>query len=167
MAKIYLILILTLFKTQILNSMEIYGVPKIIDGDTVRINDKKIRLEGIDAPEIKQQCKKPFLKISAMIGFQFDKNYSCGVTSKIKLKDKIKTSKIKCISSSKDKYKRFLATCFKERINLNKWMVRNGYAVAYRRYSKEYVKDEKYAKKNKLGIWEGSFTRPEKWRKLN
>ena len=45
MAKIYLILILTLFKTQILNSMEIYGVPKIIDGDTVRINDKKIRLE--------------------------------------------------------------------------------------------------------------------------
>ena len=167
MAKIYLILILTLFKTQILNSMEIYGVPKIIDGDTVRINDKKIRLEGIDAPEIKKQCKKPFLKISAMIGFQFDKNYSCGVTAKIKLKDKIKTSKIKCISLSKDKYKRFLATCFKEKINLNKWMVRNGYAVAYRRYSKEYVKDEKYAKKNKLGIWEGSFTRPEKWRKLN
>ena len=102
-----------------------------------------------------------------MIGFQFDKNYSCGVTAKIKLKDKIKTSKIKCISLSKDKYKRFLATCFKEKINLNKWMVRNGYAVAYRRYSKEYVKDEKYAKKNKLGIWEGSFTRPEKWRKLN
>ena len=84
MAKIYLILILILFKTQILNSMEIYGVPKIIDGDTVRINDKKIRLEGIDAPEIKQQCKKPFLQISAMIGFQFDKIYSCGVTAKIK-----------------------------------------------------------------------------------
>tara|TARA_B100001564_G_scaffold78672_1_gene63077 strand:+ start:363 stop:503 length:141 start_codon:yes stop_codon:yes gene_type:complete len=46
-------------------------------------------------------------------------------------------------------------------------MVRNGYAVAYRRYSKDYVRDEKYAKKNMLGMWKGSFIMPEKWRKLN
>ena len=46
-------------------------------------------------------------------------------------------------------------------------MVRSGYAVAYKRYSKDYVGDEKYAKENKLGIWKGSFDRPEKWRKLN
>ncbi len=166
MAKIYLILIITLFQIQALSGTEIYGFPKITDGDTLRISNKKIRLEGIDAPEIKQQCKKPFLKISAIIGFQFNKDYFCGVTAKMKLKNKIDTSKIKCISSSKDRYKRFLATCFKEKINLNKWMVRNGYAVAYKRYSKDYVKDEKYARENKLGIWAGSFTRPEKWRKL-
>ena len=63
MAKKVLILILTFFLSQTPSSTEIYGVPIIIDGDTVNINNKKIRLEGIDAPEIKQQCKKPFLKI--------------------------------------------------------------------------------------------------------
>ena len=144
-----------------------FGWPtkKIVSSSS--INAKKIRLAGIDAPEIKQQCKKPLLKISGIIGFQFNKDYKCGVTAKIKLKDKINISKIKCISLSKDRYKRFLATCYKDKINLNKWMVRNGYAVAYRRYSKDYVSDENYAKENKLGIWEGSFMRPEKWRKLN
>ena len=102
-----------------------------------------------------------------MIGFEFNKNYSCGVVAKKKLNDKIDNSKIKCISSSKDRYKRFLATCFKDKINLNKWMVRNGNAVAYKRYSKDYVRDEAYAKENKLGVWAGSFMMPEKWRKLN
>jgi len=167
MAKKVLILILTFFLSQTLSSTEIYGVPIIIDGDTVNINNKKIRLEGIDAPEIKQQCKKPFLKISAIISFEFDKGYSCGVMAKKKLVDKINNSKIKCISSSKDRYKRFLATCFKDKINLNKWMVRNGNAVAYKRYSKDYLRDEAYAKENKLGIWKGSFIMPENWRKLN
>ena len=85
MAKTSLILIFTFFLVQALNSAEIYGLPKIIDGDTVHINNKKIRLEGIDAPEIKQQCKKPFLKISAIIGFEFNKNYSCGVVAKKKI----------------------------------------------------------------------------------
>ena len=46
-------------------------------------------------------------------------------------------------------------------------MVRNGYAIAYRRYSKDYVPDEDFAKEKKLGLWQGKFTRPEKWRKLN
>ncbi len=167
MAKIFLIFIISSFLAQTLSGTEIYGVPKIIDGDTVHINTKKIRLEGIDAPEIKQQCKKPFLKISAIIGFEFNKNYSCGVIAKKKLIEKIDNSKIKCISSSKDKYKRFLATCYKDKINLNKWMVRNGFAVAYKRYSKDYLRDEEFAKENKLGVWEGPFIMPEKWRKLN
>ena len=167
MAKFILKVILISCLFQIVNAEEIRGLAKIIDGDTVHINSKKIRLEGIDAPEIKQQCKKPFLKISAIIGFEFNKDYSCGVMAKKKLVDKINNSKIKCISSSKDRYKRFLATCFKDKINLNKWMVRNGNAVAYKRYSKDYVRDEAYAKENKLGVWEGSFMVPEKWRKLN
>ena len=167
MAKKFLIFIITFFLAQTLNGTEIYGVPKIIDGDTVHINAKKIRLEGIDSPEIKQQCKKPFLKISAIIGFEFNKNYSCGEIAKKKLIDKINNSKIKCITSSKDRYKRFLATCYLDKINLNKWMVRTGNAVAYIRYSKDYVRDEIYAKENKLGVWQGSFIMPEKWRKLN
>ena len=167
MAKISLIFVITFFFSQTLICEEIFGTPKIIDGDTVHIYSKKIRLEGIDAPEIEQKCKKPFIKISSVIGFQFNRNYSCGVMAKIKLIDKIDNSKIKCISSSKDRYKRFIATCYIDKINLNKWMVRNGYAVAYKRYSKEYVRDEEYAKENQLGIWKGTFITPEKWRKLN
>ena len=86
---------------------------------------------------------------------------------KKKLIDKVGKSKIKCLSSSKDRYKRYLATCYKDKINLNQWMVRNGYAIAYRRYSKKYISEENFAKENKLGLWKGKFLSPEKWRKLN
>ena len=146
---------------------EISGIPKVVDGDTIHINNYKFRLEGIDAPEMRQQCKKESFKISFFIGFTFYKDYSCGRVSKEKLITKIDTTEIKCISSSKDRYKRYIATCYKGKTNLNQWMVRNGFAIAYRRYSKKYVPDEVFAKENKLGLWQGKFMEPEKWRKLN
>ena len=126
--------ILILFLTFFCNTVaeEISGVPKIVDGDTVHINENKFRLEGIDAPEMRQKCKKESLKISFIIGFTFYKDYNCGKVSKEKLKSKILGSEIKCIFTTKDKYKRYIATCYKEKINLNQWMVRNGYAIAYR-----------------------------------
>ena len=155
-----------MFSTNIL-AQEIIGIPKVVDGDTVYINNYKIRLEGIDAPEMKQKCKKEKLKISSIIGYTFYENYYCGKHSKENLETKVKGSKIKCISLTKDRYKRYLAKCFKGKINLNRWMVRNGHAVAYRRYSKEYIPDEDFARENKLGLWQGKFLNPEKWRKLN
>tara|TARA_B100000886_G_scaffold305772_1_gene237735 strand:- start:754 stop:1251 length:498 start_codon:yes stop_codon:yes gene_type:complete len=161
------IIIIFLFWFPNVMSEEVFGFPKIIDGDTVHINNYKLRLEGIDAPEMKQQCKKESLKISFTIGFTFYKDYSCGKVSKEKLIAKINRSEIKCVFKSKDRYKRYIATCFKGKINLNKWMVRNGLAIAYRRYSKKYVSDEEFAKENKLGLWQGKFMSPEKWRKLN
>ena len=160
------IIIFLIFSTNIL-AEEIIGIPKIVDGDTVYINNYKIRLEGIDAPEMKQKCKKEKLKISSIIGFTFYEDYYCGEHSKENLEAKVKGSNIKCISTTKDRYKRYLAKCFKGEINLNRWMVRNGHAVAYRRYSKEYIPDEDFAKENKLGLWQGKFLKPEKWRKLN
>ena len=160
-----IILILIFFSNSI--AEEISAVPKIVDGDTVYINDNKFRLAGIDAPEMRQQCKKESLKISSIIGFSFYKDYSCGQVSKAKLKEKINGSKIKCIFTTRDRYKRYIATCFKGETNLNQWMVKNGYAIAYRRYSKKYVSDEDFAKEKKLGLWQGKFMNPEKWRKLN
>ena len=136
---------------------EVSGIPKIIDGDTIHINNYKFRLEGIDAPEMRQQCQKESLKISSIIGFTFYKDYSCGKVSKEKLISKIRGSKIKCIFTTKDKYKRYIATCYKEKINLNQWMVRNGYAIAYRRYSKKYVPDEDFAVVLFFGRWVGWF----------
>ena len=111
-----IILFLTFFSNTI--AEEIYGVPKIIDGDTVYINDYKFRLEGIDAPEMRQQCKKESLKISSIIGFTIYKDYNCGKVSKEKLISKINGSKIKCIFTTKDKYKRYIATCYKKKKKL-------------------------------------------------
>ena len=135
---------------------EIVGYPIITDGDTIKIINKRIRLHGIDTPESKQLCKKNF------------KEYRCGIVAKEALVKKINKNQVRCIVQDRlDRYKRYIGVCFVKAINLNQWMVRNGYAVAYRRYSKDYIKDEDYAKKNKLGLWKGSFIRPEKWRYLN
>lgn len=136
-------------------SKEIIGYAKVVDADTIHISNHRIRLEGIDAPEIKQKCIKN------------EKYYFCGAISKNKLKEKINNKIVRCKYSSKDRYNRYLSICFVKNINLNKWLVKNGYAIAYKKYSKKYVFEEKYAKANKLGIWSGSFVNPEKWRKQN
>ena len=159
-----IIIILTLFFFQTIQASEIIGFPKVVDGDTIHIKSYKIRLEGIDAPEMKQKCKKPYLQ---MMFFTFQKEYNCGQVSKKKLLKKIGNKPVKCILLGKDRYKRYLAKCFKGTINLNRWMVRNGYAIAYRKYSKLYAPDENFAKEEKLGLWSGTFIKPEKWRKLN
>ena len=96
------------------------------------------------------------------------KEYRCGIIATEALVKKINKNKVRCrVQDRLDRYKRYIGVCFVEEINLNQWMVRNGHAVAYRRYSKDYIKDEDYAKKNKLGLWSGDFINPEKWRKLN
>tara|TARA_Y100001970_G_scaffold283584_1_gene399085 strand:- start:12775 stop:13305 length:531 start_codon:yes stop_codon:yes gene_type:complete len=141
----------------------ISGKPRVIDGDTIKINDKSIRLFGIDAPEKKQKCKKSFLKVNFL---NFQKNYSCGSVSTKNLKKKIENKDIECIFRSEDRYGRYLAICYLEKLDINKWMVKNGYALAYKKYSRKYVLEEQYAKDNKLGMWEGTFIEPEKWRRI-
>jgi endonuclease YncB( thermonuclease family) len=135
---------------------EISGFVVVTDGDTIKISNNKIRLHGIDAPEKKQTCNKN------------SKEYNCGVAATEALIKKIGNNIVKCLTQKKkDRYNRFVGVCFVEQEDLNKWMVRNGYAIAYRRYSKNYISDEEFAKINKLGIWSGTFLKPEKWRKLN
>jgi len=134
---------------------EIYGRPVITDGDTIKIMNNKIRLHGIDAPEKNQKCVKN------------KKKYKCGLVATEALIKKIGKNKVKCLThNNKDRYNRFIGVCFVGQDNLNKWMVRNGHAVAYRRYSKDYVLDEEFAKKSKFGLWNGTFLEPERWRKL-
>jgi endonuclease YncB( thermonuclease family) len=135
---------------------EISGVPSITDGDTIKILNKRIRFNGIDTPEKKQICSKNL------------KEYSCGQEATNVLIKKIDGNPVTCkVQDKLDRYKRYIGVCFLGEVDLNKWMVRNGYAVAYRRYSKDYIEDENYAKKNKIGLWSGYFIHPEKWRKLN
>ena len=142
----------------------ISGIAKVVDGDTINIGKNKIRLFGIDAPEKKQQCQKPWLSIFFLT---FNKDYKCGEISTNKLKIKINNKLVMCKSNNKDRYNRFIAECFKDKINVNKWMISNGYAVAYRKYSKKFISQENLAKKEKLGIWAGTFEMPWEWRKKN
>ena len=159
-----LFILLTLPTSSISDEKIISGKAKVIDGDTITINKKKIRLFGIDAPEKKQICKKIY--ISFLI-FNFQKDYNCGEKSTLALLKKLKDKKVKCIlENNKDKYKRYIGTCFIQKQDINGWLVKNGHALAYKRYSKKYVLDEQYAKENKLGIWEGTFIEPEKWRRI-
>ena len=135
----------------------ITGKARVIDGDTIVLNKNNIRLHGIDAPELNQIC--------------YDKNkikYNCGKNSKQKLLNLLKYSdKVKCFYSNRDRYKRILGTCFINKINLNSYMVLNGYAIAYKKFSNKYVIQENFAKSNKKGLWQGNFIKPEEWRRKN
>ena len=143
---------------------EISGNAKIIDGDTIKINSKKIRLYGIDAPEKKQTCKRPYLEIFIFI---FYEDYSCGQKSTEALIKKINNQKITCQIFDIDYFKRLIGECYKRKINLNAWLVSNGHAVAFRKYSKKYISNETIAKQEKKGLWQGKFEMPWDYRKSN
>ena len=161
--KIFLSIIFFIFSFyQVSKSEIIYGEATVVDGDTIKINDNKIRLFGIDAPEKKQMCKKIFLSISF---FSFEKDYPCGVISTQKLKNLLNKKIIKCYVEGKDIFKRKLAICFRNKLNINSWLVRNGHAVSYKKYSKKYSREEIEAKNDRLGVWQGKFEMPWDWRK--
>jgi len=128
---------------------------KIVDGDTIHLNGEKIRFTGIDTPELKQTCLKDGLKDP------------CGVTAKKILIEKISDNKVECISEGKDQYKRTLAECFVNNESLSTYLIRSGYAFAYRKYSKKFIKDEDYARINKLGMWSMEFDYPWDYRRNN
>ena len=128
---------------------------KITDGDTIKINGEKIRFSGIDTPELKQTCLKEGVK-----------NF-CGKEAKQILIDKIADNKITCIREGKDRYKRTLAECFVNDESLSSYLVRSGYAFAYRKYSKKFIIDEDYARANKLGMWSMEFEYPWHFRRNN
>ena len=96
-----------------------------------------------------------------------EENYMCGVKSKDFLVSLIANQSVKCEKKDIDRYKRIVAECFVGQTNINKELVRNGWALAYRDYSRDFINDEEFAKNNKLGIWKGTFIHPKKWRKIN
>ena len=126
---------------------------KVIDGDTIVLNGEKIRFSGIDTPELKQTCLKDNEKVG------------CGMLAKMLLVKKIGNNTPICIGKKKDFYKRTLAECFVNGESLSKFLVRSGYAFAYRKYSTKFVEDENFAKTKKLGMWSMTFQYPWDFRK--
>jgi endonuclease YncB( thermonuclease family) len=138
------------------HAAEVSGIPRIVDGDTVQIGVTKIRLNGIDAPETDQLC----------LDARGDR-WACGVAARDEL---IKFSRDRpwtCDVTGLDKYGRSLADCTIDGIDVDRWMVRSGWALAFVRYSREYGADELEAKSNRSGLWSGAFIAPWDWRGRN
>ena len=137
-------------------STELVAEVKIVDGDTISINGEKVRLSGIDAPENSQLCLN-----------SQKESYPCGIRATQKLFQLIASSQsksVECKFSGSDNYGRLIGNCWVDGIFINSWLVRNGWALAYRKYSKEFIEEEMDARKKKSGIWSGTFIEPWKWR---
>ncbi len=123
----------------------------VIDGDTIIMDGEKLRLSGIDAPEISQKCEKPS-------GF-----WNCGLASKKALRKMVLERDISCKTGGLDRYDRWLVVCKGGGIDINAALVSNGWAVDYGGYAREEAK----ARRAKSGIWQGSFENPQEWRHAN
>jgi endonuclease YncB( thermonuclease family) len=135
------------------SSQTITGQASVIDGDTIEIHGTRIRLHGIDAPESGQACTTQ------------GKTYRCGQQAAFALADKIKGGAVECRKKDLDQYGRIVARCSVRDEDINGWMVAQGWALAYRQYSMDYVGQEARAKNLKLGIWQGEFEVPSDWRR--
>ena len=134
-------------------SADISGTALIVDGDTITISGNKIRLNGIDTPEQNQTCRKASV------------TWRCGYEATETLRNWTYTKEVRCVGDTKDRYGRLIANCFVDGYNVNARLVYEGLALAYRKYSKQYVPEEDKARAAKRGMWAGEFVAPWDWRK--
>lgn len=130
------------------------GAPRIHDGDTLRVGAMHVRFFGMDAPELAQRCTLPN-----------DPNWECGKAARDALIAKVGQAEVTCDARDQDRYGRTVGVCFARGEDLNAWMVREGWAVAYREYSMDYVDEEESAREARRGLWRGTFTAPKDWRR--
>jgi endonuclease YncB( thermonuclease family) len=143
-----------LFASPAVAAETIAGTASVIDGDTLEVQGKRIRLHGIDAPESAQLCQDAA-----------GKDWRCGQRAALALSDRIARRPVSCEVKDTDRYGRSVAACSAGGESLNAWMVANGWAMAYRQYSKDYVDAEATARAGRAGIWAGTFQPPWDWRK--
>jgi endonuclease YncB( thermonuclease family) len=139
-----------ILRLDVIETRQSAGRPVIIDGDSLVLAGARIRLKGIDAPEIGQSC----------IGLAGP--FDCGRAARSQIRKLIGTSQISCEGWQHDKYQRLLAECKAGLKSLNREMVLSGWSVAYGGYPAE----EAAARKAKSGLWAGTFDQPQDWRKM-
>jgi len=125
----------------------------VIDGDTIDIQRIRIRLYGVDAPEASQQCRDAA-----------GTAYSCGRISTRALDDMVRGQTVHCEQLDTDQYRRAVAICTANGVDLNAALVEAGLAVAYRQYSRRYVQNEDRARAARRGLWAGRFEAPGDYR---
>jgi endonuclease YncB( thermonuclease family) len=129
------------------------GMASAVDGDTLVLGGQRIRLHGIDAFEPEQRCERD------------GRRYSCGGRATQALAEKLGSGPLLCEPRGTDRYDRTLATCRIGRTDIGAWMVRQGWAVAYTRYARDYADDEAIAQRSRKGAWAGQFETPEQFRR--
>lgn len=129
------------------------GSARIIDGDTLEVRGTRVRLHGIDAPESAQRCRSG------------GRLWVCGRDAARALVRRIGSRPVACEERDRDRYGRMVAVCRVGDEDVNAWMVAEGWAFAYRRYSMRYVADEMAAKAAGRGIWRGDVVAPWDWRR--
>jgi endonuclease YncB( thermonuclease family) len=127
----------------------IAGLARVVDGDTIVVGETRIRLEGIDAPEAGQTCGR------SVVGW-----WACGTEATAALARLVEGKSIRCEPQGLDKYGRTLAVCFVGGEDVNAWMVRQGLAWAFVRYSQRYVQQEAEARARRVGVWQGQAMPP-------
>jgi endonuclease YncB( thermonuclease family) len=125
----------------------------VTDGDSLRVGDTRIRLHGIDAPEIAQTCRDAR-----------GRDWACGTWARTQLVELTRGKRLTCTQRDTDRYGRIVATCTANGQDIAAALVARGAAVAFRRYGLEYVAHEQNARTAKRGLWEGSFDLPDAWR---
>lgn len=130
---------------------EARGLATASDGDSLRLDGRRIRIEGIDAPELDQSCERD--------GGTWD----CGCEARDRLRVLISAGDVRCRFHGRDRYGRDLGTCEAGGRDVGREMVLSGYAVSYGRYQAE----EARAEKERRGLWGGEFTTPQEWRRTN
>lgn len=130
----------------------ITGRASVVDGDTIDISSTRIRLNGIDAPESWQKCRR-----------EDGSEYRCGAAAAFALDEFLAASRpTRCEQVDVDRYRRIVANCFRaDGQNVNAWLVRTGNAVDWVRYShRAFATEESAARSARVGIWRGSFKLP-------
>ena len=144
---------------------DVSGPACVTDGDTLVVNGKRqhtrcvggtrVRLFGIDAPELKQKCKHAN-----------GRDFLCGRAAAAFLLEHVRGRAVECRGNSEDRYGRLIAVCFVGGKDLNAMMVGEGWALAYRDYSEKYVPQENVARDAGKGIWAMQFVPPWEWRRM-
>jgi endonuclease YncB( thermonuclease family) len=132
------------------NDRTLDGRAQVTDGDTIRIGEARIRLKGIDAPEMEQRCSRA------------GRSYACGETARRALIDLVSGENVRCRAAGRDRYRRILARCTVDGEDIGTRMVESGWAVSYGR---DYDAEEARAQERGVGLWEGTFERPQDWRR--
>jgi endonuclease YncB( thermonuclease family) len=135
---------------------DVSGIPKIREGDQVQIGNARIRLAGIDAPSVDQLCLNTK-----------GERWTCGIAARDELIRHSNNKSWTCHTSQTERRGRQVAHCEVDGEDIQKWMVRNGWALAYTRVSHDYDADEKAARDAKAGMWQGAFIAPWDWRVRN
>lgn len=133
---------------------DLIGRATVTDGDTLTVAQQRIRLWGIDAPESAQQC-------TARNG----QAWPCGRRAAAALDAYVQDKTVRCQPKDTDRYGRIVAECFVQGQSINAWMVRSGWAVAYRQYATAFVADEAIARQQASQLWSGSFQIPSEYRR--